>query len=75
MSINEKESRSESDDRAIQVTNCTIYVGHVRIVIDPRLNADVTGIAEIRATQDHVGPNVNTQPKQTNFVGIRSTSI
>jgi len=75
MLIDEKENRPESDDRAIHETNCTIYVGRVRIIIDPRLNADVSGIAEAHATENHHdGPATNTPPKQTDFVGVRSTS-
>ncbi|XP_022169145.1 uncharacterized protein LOC111032954, partial [Myzus persicae] len=73
MSSNEKENRPESDDRAIQVTNCTIYVGRVRIVIDPRLNADVAGIVETRVTEDNDLTASNTPPKQSDFVGVRST--
>jgi len=74
MSIDENENRPGSDERAIQVTNCTIYVGRLRIVVDPRLNSDCTGIAETRATEDHDGSFANTPPKQTDFVGVRSTS-
>jgi len=73
MLIDENENQPESDDRAIQVTNCTIYVGRVRIVVDPRLNSDCTSIVETRATEDHNGSSVNTPPKQ-DLVGIRKTS-
>lgn len=64
MSIDENENQPESDDRAIQVTNCTIYVGRVQIVVDPRLNSDCTIIAGTRATDDHDGSSMNTPPKQ-----------
>jgi len=74
MSIYENENRPESAERSIQVTNCTIYVGHVEIVVDPRLNSDCTSFAETRAAEDHNGSSVNTSPKQTNFVSARSTS-
>lgn len=75
MSIDEKENRPESDNRAIHETNCTIYVGRVRIIIDPRLNADASGIAEAHVTENHHdGPAAKTPPKQTDFVGVRSTS-
>lgn len=74
MSIDENENQPESDDRdIIQVTNCTIYVGRVQIVVDPRLNSDCTIIAGTRATEYHDGSSVNTPPKQ-DLVSVRSTS-
>jgi len=74
MSIDENENRPESAERTIQVTNCTIYVGHVGIVVDPRLNSDCTSIAKTRTAEDHDGSSVNTSPKQSDFVSVRSTS-
>jgi len=74
MSIDEKENRPESDGRAIQVSNCTIYVGRVRIVIDPHLNVNISGIAETHATEDHNGLAANTPLNPIDFIGVRTTS-
>lgn len=68
-----------SDDRVNNVTNCTIYVGRVRIVLEPRPNVDVVpdGVIETsRSAEDpQDDPITNALKKQTDFVSDCSTSI
>lgn len=79
-----------SDDRTINAKNCTIYVGSVRIVLEPRPNDDddddddgkiADGVAETRGRatdEDQDVPVTNTPTKRTNIVsdcGCTSTSL
>lgn len=68
-----------SDDRAINVTNCTIYVGRVRIVLEPRPNVDEVADSVIETSRSAEDPQddpvTNAPKKQTDFVSDCSTSI
>ncbi|XP_027847676.2 uncharacterized protein LOC114127592 [Aphis gossypii] len=66
-----------SDDRVINVTNCTIYVGRVRIILESHPNVDevANGVIETsRSAEDpQDDPVTNAPKKQTDFVSHCST--
>jgi len=74
MSIEEKENQPELDDRAIHETKCTIYVGRVRIIIDPRLNTDVSGTAESHVNEYHRDSLATNTPPKPGVIGVRRAS-
>jgi len=68
-----------SDDRTINVTNCTIYVGRVQIVLEPSPKVDEVADGVIEASRSAEDPQddsvTNAPKKQTDFVSDCSTSI